>query len=48
MTSVAKLTRDEFERLDLENDLIEELDPPSFRKCLNKSNSIINNIQNLE
>lgn len=33
-TSVASLTREEFEKIDLENDLKEELDPPSFKKAL--------------
>lgn len=32
-TSVAKLTREEFERIDLEKDIKEECDPPSFRKA---------------
>lgn len=31
-TSVAKLTREEFEKIDLEKDIIEECDPPSFKK----------------
>jgi len=33
-TTVASLTREEFERIDLENDIKEELDPPSFKKAL--------------
>lgn len=32
-TSVAKLTREEFEKLDLEKDIKEECDPPSFRRA---------------
>jgi len=33
-TSVAALTREEFERIDLEKDLKDELDPPSFKKAI--------------
>lgn len=33
-TSVAKLTREEFEKIDLENDIKEECDPPSFKKSV--------------
>lgn len=33
-TSVAKLTKEEFERLDLENDIKEESDPPAFKRSL--------------
>jgi len=33
-TTVASLTREEFENIDLENDIKEELDPPSFKKAL--------------
>lgn len=33
-TSVAALTREEFEKIDLENDLKEALDPPSFKKAI--------------
>lgn len=33
-TSVAKLTREEFEKIDLENDIKEECDPPSFKKSM--------------
>jgi len=33
-TSVASLTREEFERIDLERDLKDELDPPSFKRAL--------------
>lgn len=32
-TSVAKLTREEFEKLDLEKDIKEECDPPAFRRA---------------
>lgn len=31
-TPIARLTREEFENLDLENDIKEECDPPSFKK----------------
>jgi transcription factor IIIB 90 kDa subunit len=31
-TPIARLTREEFEKLDLENDIKEECDPPSFKK----------------
>lgn len=31
-TPVAKLTKEEFEKIDLENDIKEECDPPSFKK----------------
>ena len=31
-TSVAKLTREEFEKLDLEKDIADECDPPAFRR----------------
>ncbi len=33
-TSVAKLTREEFEKIDLEKDIKEECDPPSFKKAM--------------
>ena len=33
-TSVAKLTREEFEKIDLEKDIKEECDPPSFKKAV--------------
>lgn len=33
-TSVAKLTREEFEKIDLEKDIKEECDPPSFKKAI--------------
>lgn len=33
-TSVAKLTREEFEKIDLEKDIKEECDPPSFKKTM--------------
>lgn len=35
-TSVAKLTREEFEKLDLEKDIKEECDPPAFRRAKRK------------
>lgn len=34
-TPIARLTREEFEKLDLENDIKEECDPPSFKKTEN-------------
>lgn len=33
-TSVAKLTREEFEKIDLEKDIKEECDPPSFKRAV--------------
>lgn len=33
-TTVASLTREEFEKIDLENDIKGELDPPSFKRAL--------------
>lgn len=33
-TSVAKLTREEFEKIDLVNDIPEESDPPAFKRSL--------------
>ena len=33
-TSVAKLTREEFEKIDLVNDIKEESDPPAFKRSL--------------
>ena len=45
---MAKLTREEFERLDLEKDLEEENDPPSFRRALKKSKRMISKIKNVE
>ena len=31
---MAKLTREEFEKLDLENDIKEECDPPAFTRSM--------------
>lgn len=33
-TSVARLTREEFEKIDLEKDIVEECDPPSFKRAV--------------
>lgn len=33
-TSVARLTREEFEKIDLEKDIAEECDPPSFKRAV--------------
>lgn len=40
-TSVARLTREEFERIDLEKDIKEECDPPSFKKSASRFEDIL-------
>jgi len=39
-TPIARLTREEFEKIDLENDIKEECDPPSFKKSM-RTNEIL-------
>ena len=47
-TSVASLTREEFEKIDLENDLKGELDPPSFKRNLETTAITNSDIKELE
>ena len=47
-TAVANLTREEFERIDLEKDIKEELDPPSFKKALEIDSTTGKQITNYE